>query len=53
MSANLSKTALLSLIAEHEEDYWLAEAKGWSQAGEIEETIQRLRALLAKAEGNA
>ena len=53
MSANLSKTALLSLIAEHEEDYWLAEAKKWSQAAEIEETIQRLRTLLAKAEGNA
>ena len=51
MSANLSKTALLSLIAEYEEDYWFAEAKGWSQAGEIEEIIQRLRALLTKAEG--
>ncbi len=53
MSVNLSKTALLALIAEHEEDFWMAEAKGWSEAGEIEETIHRLRALLAKAEGNA
>jgi hypothetical protein len=51
MSTNLSKTALLSLIAEHEEDFWLAEANGWSQAGEIEETINRLRSLLVKAEG--
>jgi hypothetical protein len=50
MIVNLSKTALLSLIAEHEDDYWLAEANGWSQAGEIEETINRLRALLAKVE---
>jgi hypothetical protein len=50
MIDNLSKTALLSLIAEHEEDYWLAEANGWSQAGEIEETINRLRSLLVKAE---
>jgi hypothetical protein len=53
MSANLSKTALLSLIAEYEEDYWFAEAKGWSGTEEIEDTIHRLRALLAKAEGNA
>jgi hypothetical protein len=52
MSANLSKTALLSLIAEHEDDYWFAEARGWgNEAGEIEEIINRLRALLAKAEG--
>ena len=52
MSANLSKTALLSLIAEHEDDYWFAVARGWgNEAGEIEDTIHRLRALLAKAEG--
>jgi hypothetical protein len=52
MSTNLSKTALLSLIAEHEDDYWWAEARGWgNEAGEIEETINRLRALLAKVEG--
>jgi len=52
MSANLSKADLLSLIAEHEDDYWFAEARGWSNAaGEIEETINRLRALLSKAEG--
>jgi len=54
MSVNLSKTALLALIAEHEDDYWFAEANGWgNEAIEIEETIHRLRALLAKAEGNA
>ena len=54
MSANLSKTALLSLISEHEDDYWFAEARGWgNDAGEIKEIINRLRALLAKAEGNA
>jgi hypothetical protein len=53
MRAHLSKIELLSLIAEHEDDYWFAQARGWgNQSGEIEETIHRLYALLAKAEGN-
>lgn len=44
----MTKTELLSAIAEWTEDLWEAESKGWGNSvAECKETLERLYALLS------